>query len=71
MALAIRLWWWLMLALGAAESRIGLGLELARLRLDAEAFDDWSWLLAAEAQQRRIDAELERLLQEASGDGTP
>ncbi|MFE7130618.1 hypothetical protein ACFVIM_07155 [Streptomyces sp. NPDC057638] len=63
------LWLRLMWALGSAENRLGIGLELLRLRVDAEAFDDWSWALAAQERQRRIDSELERLLQDPSGDG--
>ncbi|MFE7133267.1 hypothetical protein ACFVIM_20645 [Streptomyces sp. NPDC057638] len=55
---------WLGLALGSAEERLGLGFELLWLRWDADCVDEWSWRLAAEARQARLDAELERLLED-------
>ncbi|MFE7134021.1 hypothetical protein ACFVIM_24500 [Streptomyces sp. NPDC057638] len=66
-----RLWLWLTLALGAAEDRLGLGFDLLRLRWDAEAVDDWSWFLAAEARQREFDVELEQVLKKATEGGAP
>ncbi|MFE7131401.1 hypothetical protein ACFVIM_11115 [Streptomyces sp. NPDC057638] len=60
----MRLWLWLLLALGSAEERLGLGFELLRLRWDADCVDEWSRGLEAEACQARLDAELERLLED-------
>ncbi|MFE7131396.1 hypothetical protein ACFVIM_11090 [Streptomyces sp. NPDC057638] len=60
----MRLWLWLTFALGAAEERLGLGFELLRLRWDTECVDEWSRGLEAQARQARLDAELERLLED-------
>ncbi|MFE7129921.1 hypothetical protein ACFVIM_03600 [Streptomyces sp. NPDC057638] len=59
-----RLWVWLALALGAAEGRLGLGFELMRLRWDDGCVDEWSRGLEVEARRARLDAELERLLED-------
>ncbi|MFE7132374.1 hypothetical protein ACFVIM_16100 [Streptomyces sp. NPDC057638] len=62
-----RLWRWLPLALGSAEERLGLGFALLRLRWDADCVDEWSRGLEAQAFQARMDAELERLLEDGGG----
>ncbi|MFE7133572.1 hypothetical protein ACFVIM_22210 [Streptomyces sp. NPDC057638] len=62
-----RLWGWAVLALGGAETRLGLGFELLRLRWDGECLDEWSRGLEAQARQARLDAELARLLEDGGG----